>query len=332
VAAAYNGREGVERARALHPDVIVCDFMMPEMAGDELVRQVRAEPRMDTTPILVLTARNDSEARIEVLRRGANDYLLKPFYQPELRARVDNLIKVRQAEERLHALDMANDRDRIARDLHDLVIQRVFGVGMRLTAMLTSAPDAAAGRLREIVAELDGVISDIRTTIFDLQTDPSVRGGLRAGVLQLTVDAGERLGFPPRVRFDGPVDTAVDREAGEQLLTVLRESLSNVIRHAGASEVEVHVSVGTDLVLLVADDGSGPTVSTTSMASMASMANGFGLRNMEDRAAALGGTFTLGRHEPQGTLVEWRVPLATIPLADADTGDAGPNATSATGL
>ncbi len=258
VAPAYNGREGVERARALHPDVIVCDFMMPEMAGDELVRQVRAEPRMDTTPILVLTARNDSEARIEVLRRGANDYLLKPFYQPELRARVDNLIKVRQAEERLHALDMANDRDRIARDLHDLVIQRVFGVGMRLTAMLNSAPDASAERLREIVAELDGVISDIRTTIFDLQTDPSVRSGLRAGVLQLTVDAGERLGFPPRVRFDGPVDTAVDRGAGEQLLTVLRESLSNVIRHAGASAVEVDVSAGADLVLVVADDGIGP--------------------------------------------------------------------------
>ena len=314
VAPAYNGREGVERARALHPDVIVCDFMMPEMAGDELVRQVRSEPRMDTTPILVLTARNDSEARIEVLRRGANDYLLKPFYQPELRARVDNLIKVRQAEEHLRALDMANDRDRIARDLHDLVIQRVFGVGMRLTAMLPAVPDVSAGRLREIVAELDGVISDIRTTIFDLQTDPSLRGGLRAGVLQLTVDAGERLGFPPRVRFDGPVDTAVDREAAEQLLTVLRESLSNVIRHAGATEVEVQVSAGTDLVLVVADDGIGPTVIR---------ANGFGLRNMETRAAALGGTFALRRHEPTGTLVEWRVPLAVVPGPGASATSAG---------
>jgi signal transduction histidine kinase len=140
------------------------------------------------------------------------------------------------------------------------------------------------------------------------------------------------------VRFEGPVDTAVDREAGEQLLTVLRESLSNVIRHAGASEVEVHVSAGTDLVLLVADDGIGPTVTT------ASGANGFGLRNMEERAAALGGTFTLERHEPRGTLVEWRVPLATISPAgapagadatapaEADTGDAGSNAASATGL
>ena len=155
------------------------------------------------------------------------------------------------------------------------------------------------------MAELDGVISDIRTTIFDLQTDPSLRGGLRAGVLQLTVDAGERLGFSPRVRFDGPVDTAVDREAGEQLLTVLRESLSNVIRHAGATEVEVQVSAGTDLVLVVADDGIGSGGDPEAR-------RGFGLRNMETRAAALGGTFALRRHEPTGTLVEWRVPLATI--------------------
>jgi signal transduction histidine kinase len=324
VAPAYNGREGVERARALHPDLIVCDFMMPEMAGDELVRQVRAEPRMDTTPILVLTARNDSEARIEVLRRGANDYLLKPFYQPELRARVDNLIKVRQAEEHVRALEMANDRDRIARDLHDLVIQRVFGVGMRLTAMLSAVPDVSAGRLREIVGELDGVIGDIRTTIFDLQMDPSLRGGLRAGVLQLTVDAGERLGFPPRVRFDGPVDTAVDREAGEQLLTVLREALSNVIRHAGATGVEVLVSAWTDLVLVVADDGIGPAAATTSESASA---NRFGLRNMEARASALGGTFELRSDEPHGTLVEWRVPLTTIPGPSP-----GPSATSVADL
>ena len=132
VRAAYDGREGYEMARALRPDLIICDFMMPEMSGDELVRAVRAEPRIDATPILILTARNDPSARISVLREGANDYLLKPFFQTELCTRVDNLVKIRRSEESLRALEMANERDRIARDLHDLVIQRVFGVGMRL--------------------------------------------------------------------------------------------------------------------------------------------------------------------------------------------------------
>jgi signal transduction histidine kinase len=303
VHAALNGKEGFALARSLRPDIIVCDFMMPEMSGDELVRAVRAEPRIEGTPILILTARNDSAARIDILRDGASDYLLKPFFQPELRARVDNLVRIRQAELHLRALQMAEERDRIARDLHDLVIQRVFGAGMRLSSMLSTVTGTTSVRLREVVGELDSVISDIRTTIFDLQTEQTVSGGLRASVRQLTVDAGERLGFAPRVRFVGPIDTVVDRDAGEQLLAVLRESLSNVIRHAGATSVDVDVAAGGELVLMVSDDGKGATsVGGT----------GFGLRNMASRAAALGGTFEIGARDPVGTLVEWRVPLGAV--------------------
>jgi len=306
VRAALNGKEGFALARALQPDLIVCDFMMPEMSGDELVRAVRAEPRLDTTPILILTARNDSTARIDVLRDGADDYLLKPFFQPELRARADNLIKVRQAERQLRALHVAEERDRIARDLHDLVIQRVFGAGMRLSSMLATVEGRTAETLREVVAELDSVISDIRTTIFGLQTERNVRGGLRAGVHQLATDAGERLGFHPRVRFAGPVDTAVDSEVGGQLLAVLRESLSNVIRHAAATSVEVEVTAGDELVLRVSDDGLGAS---------SDWGEGFGLRNMASRADALSGSFALGAHNPRGTILQWRVPLGEPPRA-----------------
>ena len=301
VHAAFDGRHGFEVARAVKPDLIVCDFMMPEMSGDELVRAVRSHASIDNVPILILTARNDTAARIGVLREGANDYLLKPFFQPELRARVDNLVKVKQSEENLRALDMANERDRIARDLHDLVIQRVFGAGMRLSSLYDSVPDDASDRLRDIVAELDSVISDIRTTIFDLQAHEVVAHGVRAGVLQLTGDAADRLGFEPRVHFRGPVDTVVDDETGEQLLAVLRESLSNVIRHADATAVEVTVSADQgELVLVVDDDGVGLCTAPGS---------GFGLRNMESRAEALLGTFAVRANNPRGTLVEWQVPV-----------------------
>jgi signal transduction histidine kinase len=304
VHAALNGKEGFALARSLRPDLIICDFMMPEMSGDELVRAVRAEPRIDATPILILTARNDATARIDVLREGANDYLLKPFFQPELRARVDNLIKVREAGLNLRALQMAEERDRIARDLHDLVIQRVFGAGMRLSAMLPAAQGATAVKLREVVDELDSVIRDIRTTIFDLQAEGSVGGGLRANVRHLVADAAERLGFSPRTRFSGPVDTIVDRDVEEQLLAVLREALSNVIRHADATSVEVDVVAGQDLALLVADDGVGTEPE---------QGLGSGLRNMATRAAALHGTFAVGPHSAGGTVVEWRVPLGGSP-------------------
>ena len=309
VRAAFDGREGFEMARSLRPDLIVCDFMMPEMSGADLVRAVRAEPRIDTTPILILTARNDPSARIAVLREGANDYLLKPFFQTELWTRVDNLVAIKRSEENLRALEMANERDRIARDLHDLVIQRVFGVGMRLNSLLPSVPAEVADKLHDVVAELDNVINDIRTTIFDLQASESLADGLRQSVLRLAADAGERLGFQPRVRFHGPVDTVVDRGAGEQMLAVLRESLSNVIRHAGAHAVHIDVvaTAGVDLALAVADDGIG-------LGPAEECRTGFGLTNMGARAATLGGECVVRGGDGGGTAVEWRVPLGTVPL------------------
>ncbi len=306
VHAALDGSEGLELARSVKPDLIVCDFMMPEMSGDELVRAVRADPEIHATPILILTARNDSTARIDVLRAGANDYLLKPFFQPELRARADNLVKVKQSEKTLRALEMANERDRIARDLHDLVIQRVFGAGMRLSSLVPSLPATMGERLREVVEELDKVIADIRTTIFDLQAQRTAARGLRRGVLQLTGDAAERLGYKPRVQFVGPVDTLADRDAADQVLAVLREALSNVIRHARAAVVEVTVAAeGGELALTVADDGVGPVPGTAPV-------TGFGLRNMESRAVSLGGTCRVRPNQPRGTVVEWRVPLGQV--------------------
>jgi signal transduction histidine kinase len=303
VNSAFDGREGVEMARALKPDLIVCDFMMPELTGDELVREVRADSTIESTPVLILTARNDSTARINVLRVGANDYMLKPFYSAELRARADNLIKVRRAEQTLRALDMANERDRIARDLHDLVIQRVFGAGMRLTSMVPAMPAATGDRLRDVIGELDNVIADIRTTIFDLTTQEAAGRGLRTDVLELTNDAAERLGYRPQVRFNGAVDTIAEREVADQFLAVLRESLSNVIRHADATGVGVTVTAdGTELVLVVADNGVGVVPG-------APPAGGFGLRNMQARAATLGGTCIVRPNDPQGTVVEWRVPF-----------------------
>jgi signal transduction histidine kinase len=221
-------------------------------------------------------------------------------------------------EEVVHTLHEASDRERIARDLHDLVIQRVFGAGMRLSSLLPSVPDTTAHTLREIVAELDAVISDIRTTIFDLQSPMAASRGLRWAVLSLANDATTRLGFQPRVQFDGPLDTVVDRERGDQLLAVLREALSNVVRHAQASSVGIEVSVGADLGLRVSDDGVGLAQDAVSDPGTPSPArrSGHGLRNMAARAATLGGSCTIGPRQPRGTLVEWRVPLGVATVAD----------------
>jgi signal transduction histidine kinase len=226
----------------------------------------------------------------------------------------------------VRALHDASDRERIARDLHDLVIQRVFGVGMRLSSILPSVHGETGEKLRDVVDELDAVISDIRTTIFDLESPIAASRGLRSGVLSLANDATDRLGFQARVQFDGPVDTIVDRERGDQLLAVLREALSNIIRHAHAQSVDVCIAAGADLVLRVSDDGVGidagvdKTDRPTGPSSRSGLSKrpGKGLRNMVARAEGLGGTCTVGSRPPRGTLVEWRVPLgATIPSVPA---------------
>ncbi len=301
VRSALDGRQGLELVRSLRPDLIVCDFMMPEMSGMDLVRAVRSEPRTEAIPILILTARNDSEARIDILREGANDYLLKPFLEPELLARADNLIKVREAEAQQLALEMSNERDRIARDLHDLVIQRVFGVGMRLSSLLPAVPDPTAERLRDVVAELDSVISDIRTTIFDLQAGHSASGGLRAGVLQLAHDAGDRLGFHPRVHFEGPIDTLVDEASGEQLLAVLpRVSLQRdpprrcVLGRRGTG----------------GRGGAGARRRRRRHRTGTGWTRGLRVAQHGDPGDLARWILRATAREPRGTVVEWRVPLS----------------------
>jgi signal transduction histidine kinase len=159
-------------------------------------------------------------------------------------------------------------------------------------------------------------MSDIRTTIFDLQSSMVASRSLRSGVLALANDATDRLGFQARVRFAGPIDTVVDRERGDQLLAVLREALSNVIRHAHAKSVDVDIAAGADLVLRVADDGVGMGDDPPGAVERP----GKGLRNMAARAEGLGGTCTVGsRRGPRGTLVEWRVPMGATPASPAAT-------------
>lgn len=194
------------------------------------------------------------------------------------------------------------DRDRIARDLHDLVIQRLFATGMRLDSVAGRIEDEPAReRVLAAVEDLDGTIREIRTAIYSLQsTRGAAPGGVRARILAAVEAAVGEDGLASSLQFDGPVDSLVSPEAAEQLLAVVREAVSNVNRHAQASRVRLVVSATRDrLTLDVNDDGVGlPPDAPRS-----------GLANMEQRAALLGGTFTVGPGEQGGTELHWTVPL-----------------------
>lgn len=206
------------------------------------------------------------------------------------------LAESRRDNERLTLLE---DRDRIAKDLHDTVIQRLFATAMTLMSAtkIIEKPDVAV-RVRRAVDDLDDTIRQIRSTIFALQTMPDEEG-LRRRAHTILDAAGESLGFAPSVRLDGLLDTAVTDETGEQVLAVLNEALSNAARHARATKVSVTIDVRDDLILRVEDNGVGiPAEGRRS-----------GLRNMAERAEALGGTFETRSGEEGGTVLLWRVPL-----------------------
>ena len=207
------------------------------------------------------------------------------------------LAERRRDAERLVVLE---DRDRIAKDLHDTVIQRLFAIAMTLMSAIkiTQKRDVAV-RVQRAVDDLDDTIRQVRSTVFALQATGDDEPTLRRRLFGVVDDAAESLGFAPSVRLDGLLDTLVDEGTGEHLIAVLREALSTAARHARAAHVDVSVVVGADLLLCVADDGVG--IPATGRRS--------GLANMASRAESLGGEFEVRPGETGGTILEWRVPL-----------------------
>jgi signal transduction histidine kinase len=193
------------------------------------------------------------------------------------------------------------DRDRIGRDLHDLVIQRLFATGMQLQSavrMVDQDPAEVRTRINRAVDELDGTIRELRSTIYGLQAPLEGRPSLRAQILQVIDNATSTLGFAPTLRLDGLLDTLATPEAAEHVLATLREALSNVARHAHASRVEVLVAVrGSTLQLRVEDDGVGMPVDGARS----------GLVNLASRAAELGGSLQITSE--RGTRLFWQVPI-----------------------
>ena len=206
-----------------------------------------------------------------------------------------------RAQDEREQLVVLEDRERIARDLHDVVIQRLFATGMQLQGAVAHAgrPEAVK-RINAAVDDLDATIRDIRRSIFELRTP--VGTSLRTELREAVEAAAEALGFRPTLDTSGPVDSAIPDDIVPELLAVLREALANIARHAGAGSVRVSVrAAGNEVVLQVEDDGVGMDTS---------LARG-GVVNMGERAHDLGGAFEAGPGPGgKGTMITWRVPLA----------------------
>ncbi len=197
---------------------------------------------------------------------------------------------------------LAEEHDRIASDLHDSVVQRLFALGLGLDRIAAQADDDIAAALSEAVDRIDDTIGDIRDAIYGLHSATDDDDATSHRLLDVIVESRNALGFLPEVVLASGVDDIDDAVLVEHLRKVLREALSNVARHAQASSARVEVStLDTSVVLVVEDDGIGLGDPETT---------GLGLAGMRRRAEGLGGAFSVEDVRPHGTRVRWSAPPA----------------------
>ncbi|QFU85594.1 Redox sensor histidine kinase response regulator DevS [Amycolatopsis sp. YIM 10] len=255
---------------------------VPLRVGDETLGVLVVAKLRDEVPF------TDTEVRL-ALTFGAHAALAMEFARAE------------QDRQRLAVLE---DRDRIARDLHDLVVQRLFAIalGLESTGLLLDEPRVAE-RLRRFVDDLDATITEVRNSIFALQQPAE---GLRSRIARACAEAAPSLGFEPRVGFTGAVDAAVPSAVETDLFATLREALSNVARHSRATKVSVTVAVdgrGDGLRLTVADNGIGIPAQPTRRS---------GLENLAARAARWHGTSAVQGEPDRGTTLDWVIRLPEV--------------------
>ena len=204
---------------------------------------------------------------------------------------------------RVQQVAVYEERDRVARDLHDTVIQRLFAIGLSLQSMASNpAADLNLKRLTKTITDVDDTIRQVRTSIFELGSD-GMGEGTRDQVLSLLRELRTVVGFDIQASFDGPIDTALPNAVRENIVAVIREAVTNVGRHACASDASVAIDLSEGRCRLrVIDNGRGfsPTEQVQ---------GGLGLGNLRRRAEKLHGQFTIEHPDAGGTELIWQVPI-----------------------
>jgi signal transduction histidine kinase len=274
-------REGGGPAMLVSPGVQIGPVLAVPLLGSRSVHGVLWAARLSRAPAFTAT-------ELEMAGSFANHAAIA--------------IELAGARAEQHRLDMLDERERIAADLHDHVIQRLFAAGLSLQSIAMVAEEGPTRkRLTTTIQDLDDTISQIRTTIFRLQQGPaSGPTGVRSRLLQVLADVGPALGFDPGLRLSGVLEDRLSDELVDDLMAVLREALTNVARHAQAGRAEVEVTATTAaLTVQITDDGVG----------MGADPRRSGLANLRRRAEQRGGTLSVTAADPTGTSLRWSVPL-----------------------
>jgi PAS domain S-box-containing protein len=283
------------------PVVDLCPTLSPETLAAMLAPLLDGR-QVSTVITSPLRRRGGGDVTVEALIQcPADEHGVRHHFIAVVRD-VDERIRRDSALHRAHeALALAEERERIARDLHDNAIQRLFAGGLALASTCAQVPPAVAAQVEKVIDQLDDTIRDLRNAVFGLGTTRDHDIDLGTELHHVCDDAARILGRSPVLAIIGPIDEAPST-VRPHLVAALREALSNIARHARATTVTVEITMTDRLVMIITDDGIGlPPGGVTTP--------GSGLRNLADRARSLGGTFDLTSEPGRGTVLSWSAAL-----------------------
>lgn len=314
---AEDGSQALEKANAIHPDLILLDVMMPGMDGFEVCRRLRSTPGLAEVPIILLTALDDSASRLEGIESGADDFISKPFDRQELRARVHTITRLNRyrtlLEQRESLRDMAqrlvtgleDERMRISRELHDELGQLLTAQLMDIRDLqndLTIPPEMLFERLEKIHNQAYEVTIKIRRLAHELRPPLLSTLGLKSAVQAHCSKFSNHSHIPITMEIEDEVEKLPD-VYGIVLYRVLQEALTNIAKHANADHAWVEISFEDDHVnMIVQDNGRG-------LANGGASSAGIGIVGMKERVALVGGELGLRSGKNGGTILTVSLPL-----------------------
>ena len=239
------------------------------------------------------------EVSLSPLEHAGDQYVIAAVR--DVSDRIENQKRLATANEQL---SLAGERARIGRDLHDVVLQHLYGMGLGVQAIAATAPEVA-DELEAVIDDVDRIISEVRTIVFTLGT-ASQHGTLGQELADVMAQSSRVLGFTPSLRLEGPVESVISEEIRLEMVASMREALGNVARHAQATRAEVIVQLQDSCVTMrICDDGVGPPPQLSQ-----AYAAGHGLNNLRSRAASLGGSCALTAGPERGAVLIWSIPYS----------------------
>jgi len=298
---APNGALALRAAQSTAPDLILLDIKMPGMDGYTVCEKLKANPQTEDIPVIFISALNEVLDKVKAFSVGAVDYITKPFQLEEVLARIQTHLTLRQLQKRLQTAAAAEERNRLARELHDSVTQSLYSSTLFIEAsrelVLANDPKNALHYLTRTGEVVQQALKEMRLLVYQLRPPVLKEKGL-IGSLQQRLDTVEkRAGVEGRLLMDDLIELPLEVE--EHLYWIAQEALNNSLKHAEAKKVKVYLRVsGNKIMLEIADDGQGFNPH------LLNDQGGLGLLTMQERAEEIGGFFMIESEPGQGTSVK----------------------------